>query len=81
MMFLVAIAPLLALLVVLIAGRYPGERALDRLRVTLRAGRRGRCRGRRLGPLAEPMPWRGGRLIAVSLAGRAPPVGAGARVQ
>ncbi len=81
MMFLVAIAPLLALLIVLLAGRYPGERALDRLRLTLRPRRRSRTLGRRLGALAEPMSWRGGRLIAVSLAGRAPPVGAGARVQ
>ena len=73
MTFLVAIAPLLALLLVLLAGRYPGERAIERLRLALRPRPRRRSLARRLGPLAEPMPWRGGRLIAVSLAGRAPP--------
>jgi hypothetical protein len=73
MMFLIAIAPLLALLVVLLAGRYPGERTLERWRLALRPLRRSRSRARRPGFMVEPMPWRGGRLIAVSLAGRAPP--------
>ncbi len=74
MTFLAAIAPLLVLVLFLAAGRYPGERALERLRQILRPRPRSRLRASRLGPVAEAMPWRGGRLIAVSLAGRAPPV-------
>jgi hypothetical protein len=63
--------PALLLLAVLLARRYPGERLLGAL-----AGRRARrVRVRRASPLRRielPVP-HGGRLIAVSLAGRAPP--------
>ncbi len=63
--------PALLLLAVLLARRYPGERLLRAL-----AGHRaGRARVRVARPLHRvelPVP-HGGRLLAVSLAGRAPP--------
>jgi hypothetical protein len=69
------LAPVLALVCVLLLGRFPGERAFRR-----RVARR-RSRGR-LRPLSEPhrhaphrlLP-RGGALLASALAGRAPPAG------
>jgi hypothetical protein len=64
--------PALLLLLPLLAGRYPGERLLGALRVR-RA--RGRARARLMvgvRGIELPVP-HGGRLIAVSLAGRAPP--------
>jgi fatty acid desaturase len=65
--------PALLLTLVLVAGRYPGERLLERWR-------RARPRVRRalatvLAPGRRPPQLvRGGRLIAAALAGRAPPV-------
>lgn len=74
--FLLALAPLLILVALLIGGRYPGEEAI----VTAR-----RALTHLLAPsparaavptevLAHVLPPRGGRLIARSLAGRGPPV-------
>ena len=64
--------PLLLMLVALLAGRYPGADALTRPRRTrARPVRPARCLGRPL--LAAPTLARGGRLVAASLAGRAPP--------
>jgi hypothetical protein len=63
--------PALLLLLVLVAGRYPGERLIR----ALCARRARRARVRVPAPLRRvelPVP-HGGRLIAVSLAGRAPP--------
>lgn len=71
---LIALAPLLALLVALGLGHYPGERlvlrairALDRRRPV--AGPAGRA------PVVQVLNWlpRGGDLLAFSIAGRAPP--------
>jgi hypothetical protein len=76
---LLYLLPALVLVVALLIKRYPGERLLVVL-----AGRRARPRRRaRLLPAVRrielPVP-HGGRLIAVSLAGRAPPPAwAGAR--
>jgi hypothetical protein len=76
---LLYLLPALVLVVALLVKRYPGERLLVAL-----AARRARPRRRaRLLPAVSrielPVP-RGGRLIAVSLAGRAPPPAwAGAR--
>jgi hypothetical protein len=76
---LLYLLPALVLVVALLIKRYPGERLLAQL-----AARRARPR-RRARPLPAarrielPVP-HGGRLIAVSLAGRAPPPAwAGAR--
>jgi hypothetical protein len=70
------LAPLLALAVALLLGRYPGERALRR-RLARRADRPRRARTL---PLPRPYPRRplprGGALLASGLAGRAPPVSA-----
>jgi peptidoglycan/LPS O-acetylase OafA/YrhL len=71
--------PALALAAILFAGRYPGERVIARLgsprarRLPRRAKGFAAPRAR---PLRQP---RGGRLIAASLAGRAPPLVAGCR--
>jgi hypothetical protein len=73
-MGLMYLLPALVLAVLLRGGRYPGERAIERLR----AARAPRPR-RRVAVMSCPR-WcpraqrRGGRLIAVSLAGRAPPL-------
>jgi hypothetical protein len=71
-------APLLVLVLPLVAGRYVGEEALERLRE--RAAGRPRAAlaaaaagGARRGLVAFP---RGGRLIAHALAERGPPAGA-----
>lgn len=68
--------PAAGLALVLMCGRYPGERALKRLR----AGRTMLPRATRTAGASTPERrhteshvLRGGRLIAVSLAGRAPP--------
>jgi hypothetical protein len=69
-----ALLPFLLLLASLVAGRYPGERTLARVRGWLR-GRR-RARPRRSVAAADsrsPRHPRGGALIGSSLAGRAPP--------
>jgi hypothetical protein len=63
------VLPALLLAVALLARRYPGERLLVRLHVRRtrpRVGLRGVCTFAPAGP-------RGGRLIALALAGRAPP--------
>jgi hypothetical protein len=64
--------PAIVMAVVLLAGRYPGVRALERLRRT-RTPRTARAVSSRAPRqhLAETL--HGGRLIAGSLAGRAPP--------
>jgi hypothetical protein len=73
--FLLPAVPLLALLVCLLCGRYPGHEAIVRLsaRIAARAARRA-------GTRARPLPLRprsfapgGGLLLALSLSGRAPP--------
>jgi hypothetical protein len=64
------VLPALLLLIPLLARRYPGERLLGLLCIR-RAGPRARVRvAVRATELLRP---RGGRLIALSLAGRAPP--------
>ena len=70
--------PALALAAILFAGRYPGEEVIARLGSPRRRLPR-RAKGfaaPRARPLRQP---RGGRLIAASLAGRAPPLVAGCR--
>jgi hypothetical protein len=68
---LLYVLPALLLALALLAKRYPGERLIGALV-------RRRCRRARVGPRAVvrrielPVP-HGGRLLAVSLAGRAPP--------
>jgi hypothetical protein len=64
--------PAIVMGVVLLAGRYPGVRALERLRQT-RASPTGRPVSSRAPRQPGAQTLRGGRLIAVSLAGRAPP--------
>jgi hypothetical protein len=74
---LMYLLPALALAVFLLGDRYPGERAIERLRAARAARPRRRPAG---GPRPRQCPrehQRGGRLIAVSLAGRAPPLAAG----
>jgi hypothetical protein len=58
--------------VVLVSGRYPGESTLKRLRESL-SGRSPRPVSSQRPPEHPTELLRGGRLIAVSLAGRAPP--------
>jgi hypothetical protein len=66
-------APWLALLLVLLCGRYPGERVLARLRA-----RRARSRRLSAAVVLAPSPAfqvvSGGLLLAHRLAGRAPPL-------
>lgn len=75
--FLLPVAPLLALLIFLLLGRYPGCDAIVRLseriasRHPRRAAARRRCRRPR--PRRSFAP-RGGLLIALSLAQRPPPL-------
>lgn len=73
--FFLPVLPLLALLICLLLGRYPGHAAIVRLSERIAARSR-----RRRGPLAAPRPlWprlhaaRGGLLLAHALSGRAPP--------
>jgi hypothetical protein len=74
---LLYLAPALVLAVVLLGCRYPGERVIERLREVRAVRPRARAAG---APRPRQRPrehQRGGRLIAVSLAGRAPPFVAG----
>jgi hypothetical protein len=78
-MSLMYLLPALVLAVVILGRRYPGERVIERLR----EARATRPR-RRAASVPRPRQrlryhQRGGRLIAVSLAGRAPPLAAGCR--
>ncbi len=74
---LMYLLPALVLAVVMLGRRYPGERVIERLR----EARATRPRARAVSaprPRQSPRTHRrGGRLIAVSLAGRAPPHVAG----
>jgi hypothetical protein len=65
--------PALLLAGILLAGRYPGERLIARL-ARSRAPRRRPVGRVQIPPRPAPASTRGGRLIAASLAGRAPPV-------
>lgn len=71
---LVALAPLAVLVGMLVCGRYPGERALERVRRWFEPAAHSKPR-----PLARPRlklrvsGARGSALIATNLAGRAPP--------
>lgn len=67
--------PALLLFAALAFGRYPGARALDRLRESTKnpAPRHGSAPPRKPRHLHVPHAIHGGRLIAVSMAGRAPP--------
>jgi hypothetical protein len=66
------LAPLLALAVLLICGRYPGERLLERLR---RARRRTPLRGARvIAPRRRPPVRARSLLLCAALSGRGPPV-------
>lgn len=69
-------APLLLLMLPLLAGRYVGEERIARLAHVVRERRRGRAprlAAPRTAPRAVPSVPRGGRLIASSLAVRPPP--------
>lgn len=68
--------PALLLFAALAFGRYPGERALEKLRESTAgpAGRHGSAQPRKPHHLHVPHAIRGGRLIATSMAGRAPPL-------
>jgi len=74
--FLLALAPLLVLVVLLVLGRYPGEATIERTRRALALLLRPARSGIRpdLEPNGYPIQARGGTLIAASLAGRAPPL-------
>jgi hypothetical protein len=77
--FLLPAVPLLALLVMLLFGRYPGCEAIVRLSERIAAWRRPRLgvSGRR--PPSRRLPSfaaAGGLLLALSLSGRAPPAAA-----
>ncbi|HEV7614635.1 MAG TPA: hypothetical protein VGO36_00215 [Solirubrobacterales bacterium] len=73
--FLLPAVPLLALLLCLLAGRYPGCEAIVRLseRIAARKGRRHAAARRQ--PRLRPISFApgGGLLLALSLSGRAPP--------
>lgn len=73
--FLIALSPLLVLVGFLLLGRYPGERTLERVRRAIGYLLRSRSFASFLRPVTggRSTPVRGGRLIADSLAGRAPP--------
>jgi len=75
--FLLPAVPLLALLVCLLLGRYPGCEAIVRLseRIASRSRERRDAAARRQAPL-RPRSFApgGGLLLALSLSGRAPPV-------
>ncbi len=64
--------PALALAVMMLMRPYPGERVVARLRARRRRASAVRCTVGFLRPEASVA--RGGRLIAVALAGRAPPL-------
>ncbi len=69
------LAPLLALVCVLLLGRYPGERALHRRVRARRPARRRGALARPRTPRPRGLLPRGGALLADGLAGRAPPLG------
>lgn len=74
--FLLPAVPLLALLLALLLGRYPGCEAIVRLSERIAAWSRPRFEtsGRRRPAHRPPSPVRGGGLLlALSLSGRAPP--------
>jgi hypothetical protein len=74
--FLLPAVPLLALLVFLLCGRYPGHEAIVRLaeRIAARSRRRRPGIARSQAPLRPAFfAPRGGLLLALSLSGRAPP--------
>jgi hypothetical protein len=73
--FVLAFLPLMLLLASLLTGRYPGEAVLDRLRAGARQRSPRRSAARRRLPRQWSWTPRGGRLIALALAGRAPPLG------
>lgn len=77
--FLLPAVPLLALLLALLLGRYPGCEAIVRLSERIAARRRPRlgAAGRRATPRRAPsFAAAGGLLLALSLSGRAPPAAA-----
>ncbi|HEY6730729.1 MAG TPA: hypothetical protein VI039_06860 [Solirubrobacterales bacterium] len=77
--FLLPALPLLALLVALLAGCYPGCEAVVRLAERIAAGRRsliGAASGRSQLASLPSFARRGGLLLAHSLSGRAPPAAA-----
>ena len=73
--FMIGLAPLILLVALLMGGKYPGERTLARAQLLLaRAFRHVRACGQAtLRNLFGPVPARGGRLIANSMARRGPP--------
>lgn len=73
--FLIGVAPLLLLVALLLVGRYPGESAIHRCRraITLLLAPARASTPFRAPSILLCFPVRGGRLIASSLAGRAPP--------
>jgi hypothetical protein len=76
--FLLPALPLLALLLALLVGRYPGCEAIVRLSeriAALRSPRLGTT-GRRPGHRPPSLVRGGGLLLALSLSGRAPPAAA-----
>lgn len=74
--FLIAIAPLLLLVALLALNLYPGEAAIERLRLLIERvlARPAGSPARTDDPVLGERIVRGGGLIACSLAGRAPPV-------
>ena len=77
--FLLPAVPLLALLLALLFGRYPGCEAIVRLSERIAASRRpDRAASGRRRPAHRPPSFarRGGLLLAFSLSGRAPPAAA-----
>jgi hypothetical protein len=77
--FLLPALPLLALLLALLVGHYPGCEAIVRLSERIAAARRGdRATSARTEPAYRPPSFarRGGLLLALSLSGRAPPAAA-----
>lgn len=77
--FLLPAVPLLALLLALLFGRYPGCEAIVRLSERIAAiGRPDRGTSGRRRPARRPPSFarRGGLLLALSLSGRAPPAAA-----
>jgi hypothetical protein len=74
----IALLPALLLLAALVAGLYPGESRLDRVRRRLRTGMRVAAPSCHSMPTApERAGPRGATLLAFSMAGRAPPATAG----
>jgi hypothetical protein len=74
--FLLPAAPLLALVVCLLFGRYPGHEAIVRLSERIASRERARTAGssrRQAPPRPSSFAPGGGLLLALSLSGRAPP--------